>query len=43
MQFSPARLAALLILLSGAPSVGSQTPVQPPKAKGPTTIDAQSI
>ena len=32
-----------MILLSGAPAAWAQAPVQAPKAKGPTTIGAQSI
>lgn len=49
MQHRPARVAALLFLLTGAPCAWAQAPASPPasapavKPKGPTTIDAQSI
>ena len=48
MQHRPARVAALLFLLTGAPCAWAQAPASPPSApatqpKGPTTIDAQSI
>jgi LPS-assembly protein len=44
MPHSPARVAALLVLLSGASLAWAQAqpPAKPP-AKGPTTIDAESI
>jgi LPS-assembly protein len=41
MQHRPARIAALLFLLSGAPCAWAQAPAAKPP--GPTTIDAQSI
>lgn len=45
MQHLPALLAALMFLLSGAQFARAQVsaPAAAPKAKGPTTIDAQSI
>ena len=43
MQHPLRRLAALLVLSAGASLAWPQTPAQPLKAKGPTTIDAQSI
>src|SRR3972149_2414838 len=48
MQHRPARVAALLFLLTGAPCAWPRAPPSPPSApaiqpKGPTTIDAQSI
>lgn len=47
MQHPPARFAALLILLLGAPLAWPQVPlpapVQTPKPRGPTTIEADSI
>jgi LPS-assembly protein len=43
MKHPSARLAALMILLSGASNAWSQAPAQAPRVKGPTTIDAQSI
>ena len=51
MRHRPARVAALLILLSGAPCAWAQAPAPASpaasaaavKPKGPTTIDAQSI
>ena len=43
MQHRPARLAALLFLLSGAQLAWAQGPAPAVKPKGPTTIDAQSI
>jgi len=43
MQHYPARLAALLFLLSGVQLAWPQAPAPAPKEKGPTTIDAESI
>ena len=43
MQHHPARLAALLLLLSGVPLAWAQAPAPAPKERGPTTIDAESI
>ncbi|HUN69441.1 MAG TPA: LPS assembly protein LptD, partial [Burkholderiales bacterium] len=43
MQHRPARVAALLFLLSGAQCAWAQAPASAARPKGPTTIDAQSI
>ena len=43
MLHHPARLAALLVLLSGAQLAWTQTPPAPAKERGPTTIDADRI
>ena len=43
MRHPSARLAALLILLLGAPLAWPQAPAPAPEPKGPTTIEADSI